>query len=90
MTKEDLNHRALSRAWVKQAQLDAERGVVYCRKCRHSVSADEAVTLWRGSTLAFALCDDCAAGNDVFMRPTEKGFEVRALPRMPLIVRNSR
>ena len=48
---------ALSRAWAKQAQLDAERGVVACRMCRQEAGLDETTTLWRNGQLVFALCD---------------------------------
>ena len=80
----------MNRAWVKQAQLDAERGVAECRMCKQKTNLDETTTLWRNGVLAFVLCDDCCSFHDVIMRPTDRGIEVRALPRMPLIVRNSR
>mgnify|MGYP001603002788 CR=1 FL=1 len=73
-------------AWVKQAHLDAERGVIACRMCRKRAGLDEAVTLWRNGGLVFALCDRCAASHDLLMRATEVGIEVRARPRGPLVV----
>ena len=33
------------RAWVQQAQLDAERGVIACRMCQRHAGLDEATTL---------------------------------------------
>ena len=77
---------ALSRAWAKQAQLDAERGVIACRMCRREAGLDETTTLWRDGLLVFALCDRCAASHDVPMRPTPDGLEVRARARGALIV----
>ena len=73
-------------AWVRQAQLDAERGVIECRVCRRSSGLDATMTLWRNGTLVFAVCDDCGAKHDVLMRPTEAGIEVRARSRTPLVV----
>jgi len=78
----------LNRAWMKQAQLDAERGLAECRLCKQKTGIDETTSLWRNGILVFVICDDCSSSHDVIMRPTEKGVEVRALPRMPLIVRN--
>jgi hypothetical protein len=49
------------RAWVQQAQLDAERGVIACRMCQRHAGLDETTTLWRNGQLVFALCDRCAA-----------------------------
>jgi hypothetical protein len=76
----------LRRAWVQQAQLDAERGVIKCRMCRHHASLDETTTLWRNGLLVFALCDRCARAHDVVLSPTDAGIEVRARRRGPLIV----
>lgn len=76
----------LSRAWARQAQLDAERGVIVCRMCRREAGLDETTTLWRNGHLVFALCDRCAGVHDVLMRPTPDGIEVRAHSRTPLIV----
>lgn len=78
----------LNRAWVQQAQVDAERGVIECRMCRRPSGLDETVTLWRNGALVFALCDHCAKEHDILLRPTEAGLEVRARPRSPLIVRD--
>ncbi len=77
---------ALSRAWAKQALLDAERGVIVCRMCRREAGLDETTTLWRDGHLVFALCDRCAGTHDVLLRPTPEGIEVRALSRAPLII----
>lgn len=74
------------RAWVQQAQLDAERGVIECRMCRRRTGLDETTTLWRNGLLVFALCDRCAASNDVVLSPTETGLQVRARRRAPLSV----
>lgn len=74
------------RVWMRQAQLDAERGVIACRMCKRHAGLDEATTLWRNGLLVFALCDRCAASHDVLFTPTEAGVEVRAKRRGPLIV----
>lgn len=76
----------LQRAWVRQAQLDAERGVVACRMCKARVGLDEVMTLWRNGALVFAICDRCAATHEVVMRPTDAGIEIRGRARNPLIV----
>jgi hypothetical protein len=41
----------LQRAWVQQAQADAERGVIECRMCRRPAGLDETTTLWRNGLL---------------------------------------
>ena len=74
------------RAWVQQAQLDSERGVIACRMCQRHAGLDEATTLWRNGHLVFALCDRCAASHDVVFSPTEAGVEVRARRRGPLVI----
>ncbi|WP_223643802.1 hypothetical protein [Corallococcus sp. EGB] len=74
------------RAWVQQAQLDAERGVIACRMCKRHAGLDETTTLWRNGLLVFALCDRCAASHDVMFSPTVAGVEVRAKRRDPLVV----
>ena len=76
----------LQRAWVQQAHLDAERGVIACRMCRRKASLDRATTLWRNGELVFAVCDRCAGAHDILMRPTEAGIEVRARRRAPLVL----
>ena len=76
----------LPRAWVKQAQLDAERGVIECRMCRRKAGLDKATTLWRNGSLVFAVCDRCAGHHDILMRPTDAGIEVRARRRAPLVL----
>ena len=76
----------LQRAWVQQAQLDAERGVIACRMCQRHAGLDETTTLWRNGQLVFALCDRCAASHDVVFSPTEAGVEVRAKRRGPLVI----
>jgi hypothetical protein len=58
---------ALQRAWVAQAQADAERGVVACRMCRWQAPLDEALTLWRNGVLVFAVCDRCTGASDVLV-----------------------
>ena len=80
----------LSRAWAKQAQLDAERCVIACRMCRRRAGLDETTTLWRDGVLVFALCDRCAQSHDVLMRPTAEGVEVRARARTPILVGGAR
>jgi hypothetical protein len=76
----------LQRAWVQQAQLDAERGVIECRMCRRHAGLDETTTLWRNGLLVFALCDRCASSHEVVFTPSEVGVEVRARRRGPLVV----
>ena len=74
------------RAWARQAQLDAERGVIECRLCRRRSGLDETVTLWRNGALVFAVCDRCAGGHDILLTPTDIGIEVRAWRRGPIIL----
>ena len=76
----------LQRAWVQQAQADAERGVIECRMCRSHAALDETTTLWRNGLLVFALCDRCASSHEVVFSPSEAGVEVRARRRGPLVV----
>lgn len=57
------------RAWMQQAQLDAERGVITCRMCTRHAGLDETTTLWRNGLLVFALCDRCAASHHVVFSP---------------------
>ena len=77
----------LARACARQAQLDAERGVIECRMCRRRSGLDETLTLWLGGVLVFAVCDRCASSHDIVMRPTETGIEVRGRRRGPLVLR---
>lgn len=74
------------RAWVQQAQLDAERGVITCRMCQRHASLEETTTLWRNGLLVFALCDRCAASHDVVLSPADAGIEVRARRRSPVVL----
>lgn len=76
----------LQRAWVRQAQLDAERGVVACRMCKAQVGLDQVITLWRNGALVFAVCDGCAATHEILMRPTDAGLEVRGRSRQSIVV----
>ena len=76
----------LRRVWARQAQLDAERGVIECRMCRRPSGLDEAMTLWRNGALVFAVCDRCAGSHDVLLTPTDAGIEVRARQRRPLVI----
>ena len=77
---------ALARAWARQAQLDAERGVIECRICRRRSGLDETLALWRNGVLVFAVCDHCSASHDILLAPTDVGIEVRARQRRPLVV----
>lgn len=77
----------LQRAWVQQAQHDAERGVIACRMCRRHAGLDETTTLWRNGVLVFALCDRCTRDHDVLFSPSDRGVEIRARRRGPLSVR---
>ena len=81
-----MDNADLQRAWVRRAQLDAERGVIECRMCRRRAGLNEAITLWRNGTLVFAVCDRCVARHDILLTPTEAGMEARALRRGPFIV----
>jgi MinD superfamily P-loop ATPase len=76
-------------AWLREVEADAERGVIQCRVCRAKGPLDAAVTLWRDGRLVFAVCDGCARCHDVIMSPVERGIEVRARSRTPLVVRRS-
>ena len=76
----------LGEAWARQAQLDAERGVIECRMCRRRAGLDETFTLWRNGALVFAVCDRCAGSHDILMSPTDAGIEVRARRRAPIVV----
>lgn len=76
----------LGRAWARQAQLDAERGVIECRMCRRRSGLDETLTIWRDGALVFAVCDRCSTSHDVLLTPTEAGVEVRARRRRPLVL----
>lgn len=78
--------RDFQQAWVKQAQLDAERGVIECRMCKGKSGLDQTITLWRNGVLVFAVCDDCADTHEILMRKTPAGIEVRGRPRYPLVV----
>lgn len=76
----------LQRAWVKQAQLDAERGVIECRMCKRRNGLEETTTLWRNGMLVFALCDGCSSTHEVVFTPTERGIEVKARRKAPLVI----
>jgi hypothetical protein len=76
----------LQRAWLQQAQLDAERGVIQCRMCCRHAGLDETTTLWRDGMLVFALCDRCSATHEVVFTPSAAGVEVRARSLGPLIL----
>ena len=78
--------RELQDAWLRQAQADAERGVIECRMCCQRAGLDETLTLWRTGVLAFAVCDRCSSSHDVLLTPTDVGVEVRARRRDPIIV----
>ena len=79
----------LQRAWLRQAQLDAERGVIECRMCKRRAGLDGTTTLWRNGVLVFALCDHCAGSHEVRMRPTSQGIEVRGQRVAPRVVGDS-
>jgi hypothetical protein len=80
----------LQRAWVQQAQADAERGVIACRMCRMHAGLDECTTLWRNGLLVFALCDRCAGSHEVMFSPSEAGVAVRARRSGPIVVGGGR
>ena len=76
----------LNAAWVRQAQLDADRGLVECRVCKTKWDLAHAVTLWINGALLFAVCEACRAAHEIVMRPTERGIEIKARTRATLIV----
>jgi hypothetical protein len=83
---ERIDNEALGRVWVKQAQADAERGVLECRVCKRRVDLDRCLTVWRNGVLVFGICDDCAAKHHVIFTPTERGIEVRAKRKEPYVI----
>ena len=74
------------RAWVQQAQLDAERGVIACRMCQRRAGSTRPRRSGATASWSSRLCDRCAASHDVVFSPTEAGVEVRARRRGPLVV----
>lgn len=82
-----MNEDPMQRAWLKQAQLDAARGVVACRMCKALHDLEETTTLWRNGVLVFAVCDRCAQRHDIVMSAVEAGIEVRARERGPIVLR---
>jgi len=76
----------LQRAWFTQAQADAERDVIECRLCRRRTGLEAVTTLWRNGLLVFAVCDVCATRHHILMTPTERGVEVRAKTKVPIVV----
>jgi hypothetical protein len=84
-----MNGGDLQRTWVRQAHADAERGVIQCRMCKQCADLDEAITLWRNGTLAFAVCDRCASKHDILMTPTSRGIEIRAKAQSPIVIRGN-
>lgn len=81
---------SLQRAWVAQAQADAERGVLQCRMCRAHGPLDEALSVWRNGVLVFAVCARCCGSHEVVLRPTDGGTEVRGRRAAPLIIGGGR
>ena len=81
---------SLHETWARQAQVDAERGVIRCRMCKMHAAIDQAVTLWRNGVLVFAVCDACSSKHDILMSPSERGIEIRAKARGPIIVQGHR
>lgn len=79
----------LNEAWVKQAQADADEGVIECRVCKQRVGLDEAMTLWRNGVLVFAVCDRCSGSHDLCIGPTERGIKVEVRRKGPLIIGGS-
>lgn len=84
-----MNAETLQRAWVAQAQADADRGVISCRMCGRHAPLDQAITLWRNGVLVFAVCDRCAESHDIVIRPTDAGIEVRGRNRGALVIRGA-
>lgn len=82
-----MNEDVMQRAWLKQAQLDAARGVIACRMCRTLHGLEETTTLWRNGLLVFAVCDVCARHHDIVMSPVDTGIEVRGRARGPTVLR---
>ena len=65
------------RAWVQQAQLDAERGVIACRMCQRHAGLTRPPRSGATASWSSRFCDRCAASHDVVFSPTEAGVEVR-------------
>lgn len=84
-----MNEDPMQRAWLKQAQLDAARGVIACRMCNALQGLEETTTLWRNGVLVFAVCDRCAQRHDIVMSPVETGIEIRARARGPIVLRGA-
>src|SRR5690606_28995992 len=82
-----MNEDSMQRAWLKQAQLDAARGVIVCRLCMALHGLEETTTLWRNGVLVFAVCERCAQRHHIVMSPVEAGIEVRARARGAIVLR---
>jgi hypothetical protein len=76
----------LHSAWLREVEADAERGVIQCRICKAKGPLDAALSLWRNGRLVFAVCDGCAGSHEVVMSPVERGIEVRARSRTPIVI----
>ena len=79
----------LGRAWARQAQADAERGVIECRMCRRHAGLNETLTLWRNSTLVFAIYNHYTNSHNILLTPTNTSVKVRAQRQKPLIIKNT-
>ena len=76
----------ISEAWAAQAQALAERGVVECRMCRRREDLEGALQLWRNGVLVYAICERCSETHSILITPTDRGTEVRAKRRRPILL----
>lgn len=74
------------RLWAEQAQREAHQDLLTCRVCKQTGSIDEAITIWRDGKILYGICDNCLAGFEFLITPTERGIEVRGKSRGSIIV----
>ena len=81
-----MNEADRNAVWVKQAQLDADRGVIECRVCKAKKSLAETVTPLAERRPRLRVLRRCSSSHDLLMRPTPRGLEIRVHSRYPLVV----
>jgi len=84
-----MDRTTISEAWAAQAQALAERGVVACRMCRRHEDLEGALQLWRNGVIVYAICERCSVSHDILITPTERGTEIRAKRRRPILLSSS-
>lgn len=84
-----MDRAKISEAWAAQAQALAERGVVECRMCRRHEDLEGALQLWRNGVIVYAICESCSGTHDILITPTERGTEIRAKRRRPILLSSS-